>query len=455
MHCWLISGQRNHGYRCEAIHVVVIEGMERGVRQIGERAMNLNITRLLPAIVLAAMGLAMGAHVPPASAQRSAQPSCAPAVTRVGGTAQALASAGNSFGFRLLDTLLGSSTRPNVFISPVSTAIALDMAYNGAGGSTRQAMSGTLALRGMSQAVVRRQAAALLGTLQSADRKAGLTVANSVWARSGIPFRRQFLQDARSYYGARVATLDFRSPQAMATINGWVSCATHGKIPTIVDRIPPSMIMYLVNAVYFHGAWSDPFPPTNTRPQPFTTAGGQQKSVPLMSRIGSFPYYAGSDFQAISLPYSAGRFSMTVILPRQGLSLQAFARRLTPGSWQTWMSQLRPESGSIALPRFTLSNDFQLVRPLTDLGMGVAFSRAADFSGICVGGCRISQVRHKTYLNVDEAGTTAAAATSVGIEPTAVRAQQFSMVVNRPFVLAIRDGTTNALLFLGGIGDPS
>ena len=413
------------------------------------------VTMLFRFLAVGVMLAASLSVAPRSLAQQAAAPACEASIPQASGNLGALASAGNRFGFSLFGRLSGGEASGNVFISPMSVALALDMAYNGARGSTRQAMARALDLQGMSQPAVRRNAAALLRALQSADPQAGLTVANSLWARSGVPFKRQFLQDARDYYGARVSTLDFRSPSAPATINSWVQCATQGKIPSIVDRIPPSMVMYLINAVYFRGKWTHPFLSARTHPQPFTTGNGQTKSVPLMSQSGMFPYLQGPDFQAISLAYSSGRFSMVVVLPRQGMPLQTFGKRLTAATWQSWTSQLKTAEGSISLPRFTLTNTFQLESPLAGLGMSQAFSRSANFSGICTGSCRISQVRHKTYLSVYEEGTTAAAVTSVGVGATLAPQQRFTMLVNRPFFLAIRDEKTNAMLFLGAVSNPS
>jgi serpin B len=220
--------------------------------------------------------------------------------------------------------------------------------------------------------------------------------------------------------------------------------------------IDPLEVMYLINTVYFRGLWSSPFNRYPTSKGPFTTGEGQSKQISLMHQEQGFPYYQGPDFQAISLPYGAGRFSMVAILPRRGLSLQTFARRLTADTWRDWTSHLRYTMIDLAFPRFTLRNQFSLKPALSSLGMSRAFGPHANFSGLCTSMfCRISQVLQKTYLNVYEKGTTAAAVTLVAIATTSLGAPPPKMIVDHPFLLVIRDKLTGAILFLGAISDPS
>jgi serine protease inhibitor len=397
--------------------------------------------------VLLGLGLVAGV---PVHAQPAPQASgCAAFPTAGSASASQLVAADNAFGFRLLNREM--SAGGNVFFSPLSVSLALDMAYDGARGGTAADMAQALGLRNRSQAVVRSQAASLLSALHSSG--AGLSVANSLWARRGIQFRTAFLHDMRDSYGATARRLDFSSPAAPATINHWVSCATQGKIPSIIRAIPSDVILYLIDAVYFHGDWARQFALTNTHTRPFTTASGARIRVPLMSQLGTFPYYHGPNFQLIALPYKTSRFSMLVLEPK-GSSLSSFARGMNAATWQRWTAGLKTEQGMLALPRFSLTNQFTLNGPLSALGMRTAFTSSADFSGICLQRCRLSQVRHKTYLAINERGTVAAAATSVGVQPVAVPSRQFQMTVDHPFFLAIRDSQTGAILFLGAVGKP-
>lgn len=391
-----------------------------------------------------------------AKAQRLAQPACSSVSVMTGGNARALATANNTFGLRLFTRVQAANGQSNLLISPASAAAALEMTYDGARGSTQQAMARALALSGNRQSVLR-NAAALLTTLQSADPSAQLEIANAIWGRAGVSFKPAFLRDAHSYYGAKVTSLNFTSPQTLSVINNWVSCATHGKITSIVDRIPQDIVMYLMNAVYFHGLWTYPFDPKLTHNATFTTESGHQVSVPFMSRLANFLYSPEADVQVVGLPYgssTSGRFDMIVILPRVGMSVQAVGRKLSATTWESWTSHLQAAHLSLQLPRFTLSSDYMLNSSLKQLGMGQAFApKSSDFSGMCASRrCYISQVRQKTYLSVDEKGTTAAGVTSVGVGATAVMAP---IVVNRPFIVAVRDKTTGAILFLGTVRNPS
>jgi serine protease inhibitor len=369
-------------------------------------------------------------------------------------SAAALARADNQFGFSLFRTIFASQSKANLVLSPLSASMALQIAYDGARADTSQGMARVLGLSA-GQTQVRAAAHALLASMATTGSSNGvLHIANSLWARSGVPFRAPFLQHARLTYNARVGALDFRSPTAPAVINAWVKHATQGKIPTIVDRIPTDLILYLINAVYFQGNWARPFSSATTHAQTFTTSRGATK-VQMMSEQGTFPYAKTSNAEAITLPYMGGRFSMIVVLPAAGVSLQTLARTLTPGIWKAWTSATRAAYGAISLPRFSLTTDQQLAAPLARLGMATAFSQNADFAGMCVQPCRLSQARQKTFLNVDEHGTTAAAATSVGVSPTAVQQSTFSMVVDRPFFLSIEDASTGSILFFGAVNTPA
>lgn len=203
----------------------------------------------------------------------------------VGLSARALAQADNRFGFSLFRTVFSTQARANVVLSPLSASLALQMAYDGARGATAQGMAQALGVHA-GQAQTRSAAHALLQALASTGGGDGVRVANSLWGRSGVPFRTAFLRHARSNYHARIQALDFRSAVAPAIINAWVKNATQGKIATIVDRIPPDLILYLINAVYFHGSWANPFSPAATRPHAFTGSGGVIQ-VRMMSEQGT------------------------------------------------------------------------------------------------------------------------------------------------------------------------
>lgn len=365
-----------------------------------------------------------------------------------------LADANLAFGFRLFGQLAAAGT-PNTFLSPLSVSIALAMAANGARGATRQAMLDALALGHMDLPSLNRASAALIAGLGARDPQVHLAIADSIWTRQGLPVRQSFVQALKASYSAQAASLDFTDPHAPAVINAWVRQKTHGLIPTIITTIPPEAVMYLINALYFKASWTQPFPTYATRQQPFTLLGGKPAQVPLMANHGMYPYDEDATRQAIALPYAGGKFSMIVLLPAAGTDFAAFQKGLTTQTWSATVARLQQRSGAIALPRFTVTYSATLNAALSALGMGIAFSRQADFGAMFVNvRAMISAVLHKTVMKVDEAGTTAAAVTSVGVTSAIAMPTQFTMTVNRPFFCAIRDNTAGVLLFMGAITDP-
>src|SRR2546421_5364384 len=372
--------------------------------------------------------------------------------------AEPLVDATLDFGFRLFGRLVARDPARNVVISPTSIAMALDMTYNGARGETQQGMATALGLPDVSLQAVNAGYEAVRTAWQHLDPHVRLTLANALWPRKGLTLNPGFVQRARAFYGAALVPVDFHDPHTPATINRWVSQETHGKITSIVDRmLDPATVLYLTNAVYFKGRWTVRFDKARTRKQPFTLQGGTRKMLPMMSQSGRYRYYQDTDVQAISLPYGTGRLSLYVFLPAATSSLAALQARLNAATWRRWMAAFRPMPGTIVLPRFTVDYGTTLNRPLADLGMQVAFDRQrADFSGMVtdIRPVYIGSVAHKTVMAVDEDGTTAAAATSVGIQPT-LAMPTFSMVVDRPFFFAIRDNTAGAVLFMGRMVDPA
>jgi len=367
-----------------------------------------------------------------------------------------LAAADNQFGFDLFGQLLNQDQGKNVFFSPLSVSFALAMTYNGAAGETRDAMVKALRLKGMSLDEVNQASAALIRTLQSADPQIELAIANSLWARQGVKFNETFLARNRQYFNAEVASIDFTSPQAVGTINAWVNKNTKGKIPAIVDRID-AQVLFLINAVYFKGQWQKKFDKALTKDQPFHLASGAQKSMPLMSQSGSYLYHRGEKFQAVSLPYGKGGTSVYLFLPDEGASLNDFLKGLTYEKWEQWMKSFRNTPGTVKLPRFKLDYDRNLNDPLKALGMGVAFTDRADFSGMrAERDLKISEVKHKAIVEVNEEGTEAAAATGITMKMKGIRMENppFQMMVDHPYLFMIEDGPSHTILFLGEVVEP-
>jgi len=364
--------------------------------------------------------------------------------------------ANTKFGFKLYKEILKQDSNKNVFVSPTSVAIALSMTYNGARGETQQAMAKALELQGITLPTVNQANNALKASLENADPEVQLSIANSLWAKQGVTFKPDFLERNRQFYGAKVTELDFTNAEATRTINNWVKENTRGKIDQVVDQLKPDDVLFLINAIYFKGNWTKKFDQNQTAERPFYLSNGTQKQHPMMSQSGKYRYYENETFQAVSLPYGKGRLSLYVFLPRENNSLDAFQQQLAVENWQQWMNQFRMRNGSIQLPRFKFDYDIQLNNALKVLGMESAFSDGADFSNMTSASVAINEVKHKTFVEVNEEGTEAAAVTSVGVALTSAQMPEepFQMVVNRPFFCAIRDNQTGTVLFMGSLREP-
>lgn len=362
------------------------------------------------------------------------------------------------FGFNLYSQLSKKSDGKNIFISPASIAIALAMAYNGANGTTREAMTRALELQGLSLAEVNAANAQFKNALENADPQVKLEIANSLWARQGVQFQSEFVKANKEFYQAEVAELDFNQASAITTINGWVSKSTHGKIDKIVEQINPDTLLFLINAIYFKGSWSEKFDAAKTRPEAFKLAGGKQKQHPLMAQSGRYSYFENDSFQAVALPYGNKRLNMYIFLPKAGSTLASFHQALNARNWADWMARFTQMKGDIRLPKFKVEYETTLKGALSAIGMGPAFDERADFSAMLKPPATafISEVRHKAFAEVNEEGTEAAAVTSIEMRTTSLGPppKTFQMVVDHPFFFAIRDNQTGAVLFMGSIGEP-
>ncbi|MGP8198857.1 MAG: serpin family protein [Limisphaerales bacterium] len=359
----------------------------------------------------------------------------------------------NSFGLKLLAQIRQSVPGKNVFISPTGLAFALSMAASGAQGETARQILATLQVEDSAPDLSKANLA-LLEQLSRLDPKIKLEIANSLWTAQDATIKPAYLDAGRKFYQAEVASVDFRDPATAQKINDWCSDHTHGKIPKMVEPPLDANRLILLDAIYFKGDWTKPFDKKLTRDLPFTLGNGQTVTHPRMSRTGEFDYYEDDTIQAVRLPYGSGAANMYIFLPKK--SLDDFLPTLTPGNWRQWTTQLRSRRGTVELPRFKLENEYNLKQSLTILGMPLAFTRRANFHGISDEPLYIDWVKQKTYVDVNEEGTEAAAVTGMGFYAAAVRREPppFRMVVDRPFVLAIRDNQSGVMLFLGAILDP-
>ncbi|MBE9136751.1 serpin family protein [Nodosilinea sp. LEGE 07088] len=362
------------------------------------------------------------------------------------------------FGLTLFEHLRQASPEQNVLVSPTSVALALALVYNGAGGETQAAIADALQIRGLDLDQINQGNQAITQHLAQLDSEVALEIANSLWINEQLPVRDDYIERMQVAYAAEVAALDFGLPAASDRINAWVKEHTRDRIPTIVEQLPADQLLVLANAVYFKGAWSEAFDPDRTRDRPFTLANGDTIEHPLMAQDDDYLYVETDQFQAVSLPYGNESLSFEVILPAPDTDLATVATQLDAETWQGWMNQMRSRPGEVQLPKFQFEYEANLIPTLDAMGMGIAFEAGqADFSGLTPLDAFINQVRHKTFIEVNETGTEAAASTAIGIMPTSIQMPPeppFQMVVDRPFLAAIRDRQTGTLLFVGAIVDP-
>ncbi len=364
----------------------------------------------------------------------------------------------NLFAFELFRTATADlKDNENALLSPLSVSIALAMTNNGAAGETRQAIEKSLKFDGFTTEDINAYYQKLLTDLPALDPRTTLDIANSIWYRQGFSVLPDFLDVNRTFYKADVSALDFSAPNAEDVINDWVSNKTKKKIPTIIDGgIPANMVMYLINAVYFKGEWEQRFDKSATKKGTFTRHDGSSLQTDFMHVKHTFKVGATDEVEAIELPYGNKKYSMVILKPHGDISPAQLTEKLNDtDTWSTLVSRFQPRETQLALPKFKFSYENKLNDELIDMGMGIAFGPGADFSGI--GGERnllISEVKQKSFIEVNEEGTEAAAVTSVGVELTSLP-QVYTFNVDRPFLFAIREITTGLILFVGQVNDPS
>jgi serpin B len=366
---------------------------------------------------------------------------------------QRVIGAGNDFSFALFRRLSAAQPDSNVFTSPLSASMALGMAMNGAAGTTYDEMRATLGFgASATESEIGESYKSLITLLRGLDPGVDFRIANSIWYRTGFPIDQGFLDRGRNWFDARVSALDFNAPSAVPTINDWVSTSTAGKIPTILDAIQDDQVMFLINAIYFKGSWRTRFDPSRTVTAPFHAAGGDQPAK-LMHREGTIRWLQTADFEAVDLPYGNSAYSMTVVLPAAGKRVEDVAASLQSTAWTAWMAQLHDADIDLQLPRFKLEWERKLIPDLQSLGMRAAFvDGGADFSRMSSLGSLlyISLVKQKTYVDVNEEGTEAAAVTNVGISLTSAPVRR-AFIVDRPFIFVLRERLSGTILFMGKI----
>ncbi len=366
-----------------------------------------------------------------------------------------LVKAGNDFSLALLSKAL-DGTIENRMISPLSVSTALSMTLNGASGTTLSAIQKTLGLDALTKEEINAIYLDLTTALMKADPNVTMNIANSIWIRKDFTVLDPFIAANQTYYSAQVSRLDF-NPAAVTTINKWVSDKTNGKIPTILESISSNEVMFLINAIYFNGKWKYQFESSKTVNEQFTCTDKKVVSVPVMKMENSFGYSVQPGFKALKMPYGADKFQMVLLLPDAGTTPDKLAESLNSAKWGTLTTALQSKTKvPVWIPKWKFSWEKTLNDMLSSLGMGVAFDpNKANFSAINADQqLYITKVIHKTYIDVSESGTEAAAVTSIGYGITSMPVDPPSFYLTRPFLFFITEEDTGVILFAGKIENP-
>lgn len=359
--------------------------------------------------------------------------------------------ASNRFGFDVMHELESDG---NLFMSPASLFIALSMIYNGAAGQTQEEMAKTLYIDHLDVEQVNRANASLFQVMGEQSNSVQLAIANSVWLNEVYALQQSFQQAVSDFYNAETAEIDVTDSSSTKQVNDWVRKQTNGKIPTIIDQLPPNLVLLLLNAIYFQGDWTYSFQVSETGDDSFKASNGTVQ-VEMMRLSEELAYFEDDQVQVVELPYGKGDVRMQLFFPRE--QEKAFFEQMTVEKWGKWTEQLAKREGTVYMPKFTMEKTYSLNEPLQQLGIQTAFTNA-DFGKWLDGdgSVAIDEVMQKTYIQVDEKGTEAAAVTSVTVIESAVQGSiPFRMYIDRPFFFTIVHHPSEVILFQGIVENPN
>ena len=377
-----------------------------------------------------------------------------------------LVSANVGFAFDLMRQVVQAQPDANIFLSPFSVSTVLQMAENGAKGQTKKEMQQVLKTSGLPPGAMHESFKDVNAELLS-RKGVTLNLANGIWFQQGLQLKPDFITDDKKFFLAELAGVDFAKPQSAQIINDWADQQTKGKIKDVVRYpFPPLTRLILANAIYFKGKWSAPFDKQLTKPRDFHLSQGKVKSTQMMSLQMQFRYRESADFQAVQLSY-VGRLKMEILLPAKNSSPQKLLDSLkNQEGRKNALLRFQVREGTLMLPKFKLDYETQLNEPLKALGMKSAFGNTADFSGMADEPLLISEVKQKSFVEVNEEGTEAAAVTGLTFRTWGIERdppKPFEMIVDRPFLFSITDDSSIAwdddlhesILFMGVVNDPT
>ena len=369
-------------------------------------------------------------------------------------------SADNRFSFAMFREISALNDKPNTFFSPLSLHFALGMLYNGASGETRTEMAEVLGMSNFTDIEINEYYRKISQALLKIDPQTDITIANSIWYRSGFPVKQPFKDVNKKYFDASVQSLDFNKPDAADIINKWCSDKTKKRITEIVQKpIDSNTMIYLINALYFKSKWSlyTKFDKADTKQGDFTKADLSLMKVNLMEQKNTLPYYADDSVQCIELSYGNLAFSMVLMLGSNGMDIDRLIDFLDDSTWQNIMAKMRGQKVWLKLPRFKTECEMNLVKPLYNIGMRRIF--VGGFTNISDGDLAVSVIKQKTFVEVNEEGTEAAAITAIGMEGANFNSNEqlepVQFFADRPFLYLIKERSTGAILFIGRMDEPN
>ncbi|MFH0757456.1 MAG: serpin family protein [Bacteroidota bacterium] len=364
--------------------------------------------------------------------------------------------ADRAFGFELFREVISLNEEENIMISPLSVAYALGMTYNGAAGTTLEAFNEVLHFGELTTREVNESYKDLMNQLIHLDDRVAFSMANSIWYRLGYQVLSEFKQTNEDYFNAEVKEIDFSDPETLEVINQWIENNTNGKIKDMLDYIPSDAVMYLINAIYFNAQWKYEFVKEETYEGDFRMTDGTLHPADFMRVSGNFAFTSNEAFSAVELPYGDSTFSMVILLPAGENKVSDLAAQLDVSHWDSWFDNTTCTGVQVDLPKFKYGFKSLLNDPLISLGLGDAFSGSADFTRINPErNIFISRVIHQTFIDVQEEGTEAAAATIVEMRwNSSAEDSPIFFKVDKPFLYLIKENSTGALMFMGKVGKP-
>jgi serpin B len=364
----------------------------------------------------------------------------------------------NNFGLEMLKTIIQSEEKANLMISPASISLALGMAYNGSETETKLAFESLLNYEGLTRDEVNEITMDLIKVLVTNVKDNTLEIANSIWYHQDFPVYQSFIDINKTYFDAEVSERDFSDPKTVDDINKWVKDKTHDKIEKIINELSPDARMVLINALYFNCLWEIEFDKDETKSEMFYNEDQTQfGEVDMMTTESAFNYASSDEFTAVELPYKNKKFSMHLFLPAYGTGLDELIEKLDGETWDSWINMYEEyDEVQVTLPKFKFDYEREMGTDLIDMGLELAFSGEADFSSISEIDLFISRVIHKTYIDLNEEGTEAAAVTAIVLETTSVGPGGGPIIVrfDRPFLFAITEKSSKSIVFIGKMMEP-